>query len=152
VIPIGDLLRQGITPEKVALSIALGVVVGVFPMLGTTTLLCAGVAIPLRLNLPAIQLVNFLIYPMQLILFLPLLRAGSRLANASPVTMSLKQIFGMMQSDLFGLIKMLWSATVGAVAIWLVLAPIAAAVIYFSIAPILRRAHHAIHKSGGLPV
>jgi uncharacterized protein (DUF2062 family) len=151
VVPILDLLRQGITPEKVALSIALGVVLGVFPMLGTTTLLCAGVAIVLRLNLPAIQLVNFLIYPMQLILFLPLLRAGSRIAKAAPVTMSLKQIFAMMQSDLWGLIKILGSATMGAVAIWLVLAPIAAVVIYFTLAPILRRANRVIHKSGGLP-
>ena len=32
--PVLDLLRQGITPEKVALSIAFGVVLGVFPALG----------------------------------------------------------------------------------------------------------------------
>jgi uncharacterized protein (DUF2062 family) len=145
------LLRQGITPEKVALSIALGAVLGVFPMLGSTTLLCAGAAILLRLNLPAIQLVNFLIYPLQLILFLPLLKAGSRIAKAGPVTISLKQIFGMIESDLWGLIKMLWSATLGAIAIWLVLAPIAALIIYFTLAPILRRAHRVIHKSGGFP-
>ena len=150
-VPILDLLRQGITPEKIALSIALGVVLGVFPMLGSTTILCAGVAILLRLNLPAIQLVNFLIYPLQLILFLPLLKAGSRIAKAAPVTISLGRIFAMIRSDLWGLIRMLWSATLGAIVIWLVLAPIAAAVIYFTLAPVLRRAHYAIHKSGGLP-
>ena len=146
-----DLLRQGITPEKVALSIALGIVLGIFPMLGTTTLLCAGAAIVLRLNLPAIQLVNFLIYPLQLILFLPLLKAGSRIANAGPVTMTLKQIFLMMQSDLWGLIRLLWTATLGAIFIWILLAPLAAAVIYFTLAPVLRRALRKLHKTGGLP-
>ena len=61
-VPIVDLLRQGITPEKIALSIALGAVLGIFPVLGSTTLLCAAAAFILRLNMPAIQVVNFLIY------------------------------------------------------------------------------------------
>lgn len=39
--PILDLLRQGVTPEKIALSIALGGALGVFPALGSTTALCA---------------------------------------------------------------------------------------------------------------
>jgi len=42
--PIVELLRQGVTPEKMALSLALGVALGVFPVLGTTTALCALVA------------------------------------------------------------------------------------------------------------
>ena len=39
--PILELLRQGVTPEKMAMSLALGVALGVFPVLGTTTALCA---------------------------------------------------------------------------------------------------------------
>ena len=39
--PIVAQLRQGIAPEKVALTIALGMVLGVFPILGSTMLLCA---------------------------------------------------------------------------------------------------------------
>ena len=84
VLPIVDLLRQGITPEKIALSIALGAVLGIFPVLGSTTILCVAAAYVLRLNLPAIQLVNFLIYPLQLILFLPFLQAGSRITGSAP--------------------------------------------------------------------
>jgi len=61
-VPIVDLLRQGITPEKIALSVALGAVLGIFPVLGSTTLLCAAAAFILRLNMPPIQVVNFLIY------------------------------------------------------------------------------------------
>jgi uncharacterized protein (DUF2062 family) len=39
--PLLNLLRQGVTPEKIALSVALGVMLGVFPVLGATTALCA---------------------------------------------------------------------------------------------------------------
>jgi hypothetical protein len=41
VAPIVALLTQGITPEKIALSLAFGIVLGIFPVLGSTTVLCA---------------------------------------------------------------------------------------------------------------
>jgi len=138
-LPIVDLLRQGITPEKIALSIALGAVLGIFPVLGSTTLLCAAAALVLRLNLPAIQVVNFLIYPLQLILFLPFLQMGSRITRAARVTLSMKEVFGMIKSDPWSLIKMLWTASLGAIAIWLVISPLVIAAVYFTIAPVLRR-------------
>ncbi|MBZ5607758.1 MAG: DUF2062 domain-containing protein [Acidobacteriia bacterium] len=137
--PIVDLLRQGITPEKIALSIALGAVLGIFPVLGSTTLLCAAAAVVLRLNLPAIQLVNYFIYPVQLILFLPFLQAGSRVAGRAPIALSLTDVFGMLKSAPWSLIKMLWIASLGAMAIWLVVSPLLAAAIYFALTPVLRR-------------
>ena len=54
--PVIQLLRQGVSPEKIALTIALGIILGVTPVLGSTLLLCTLAAIVLRLNLPAIQL------------------------------------------------------------------------------------------------
>jgi len=138
------LLRQGVTPEKIALSIALGAVIGVFPVLGSTTLLCAAAALFLRLNVPIIQLVNYLIYPLQLILFLPFLKAGSRIARAAPVTLSMQEVFSMMQSDLWRLIKILWTASVGAMALWLMLSPFVIAGIYFTLAPVFRRLRNRI--------
>src|SRR5271166_5307916 len=56
--PVVDLLKQGVTPEKMALSLALGAAIGVFPAIGWTTALCAIAALALRLNLAAIQIVN----------------------------------------------------------------------------------------------
>jgi uncharacterized protein (DUF2062 family) len=35
--PLLALLTQGITPQKLALSIAIGAIVGIFPVLGSTT-------------------------------------------------------------------------------------------------------------------
>jgi len=143
-LPIVELLRQGITPEKIALSIALGAVLGIFPVLGSTTILCTAAAFILRLNLPAIQVVNYLTYPLQLILFLPFLQAGSRITGTAPITLSMKGVFGMIKSDPWNLIKMLWSASLGAMAIWMVMSPLVIAAIYFALAPLLRRVRRGI--------
>jgi uncharacterized protein (DUF2062 family) len=53
--PFIQLLRQGVSPEKIALAIILGMILGVTPVLGSTLVLCTVAAILLRLNLPAIQ-------------------------------------------------------------------------------------------------
>lgn len=85
VAPIVAQLRQGITPQQVALTLALGAVLGIFPILGATTALCAVVGIWLRLNQALIQLVNYLAYPLQLALLIPFYRAGEHLFGAEPV-------------------------------------------------------------------
>jgi uncharacterized protein (DUF2062 family) len=38
--PIVLQLTQGITPEKIALTVAIGSAIGLFPIIGTTSLLC----------------------------------------------------------------------------------------------------------------
>ena len=81
--PILEVLRQGTTPEKIALSIAFGLVLGIFPAIGWTTLLCFLAAIIFRLNLPAVQLVNYFMYPVQLALLIPFIRAGELLFGFS---------------------------------------------------------------------
>ena len=80
--PLLDLLRQGVSPGKIALSLALGVALGVFPVLGSTTTLCALAAFALQLNLPAIQIVNYFVYPLQIALLIPFFRLGEKLFRA----------------------------------------------------------------------
>jgi uncharacterized protein (DUF2062 family) len=74
-----SLLSHGMSPHAIALSVALGFVLGVFPILGCPTILCGLAAIMLRLNLPAVQFVNYLVYPLQIALLLPFIRLGERL-------------------------------------------------------------------------
>ena len=100
VAPIVALLTQGITPEKIALSLAFGIVLGIFPVLGSTTVLCAAAALVFQLNLPAIQLVNYLIYPVQLFLLVPFIRMGEKLFRVAPLPLSLAQILTMVRTDL----------------------------------------------------
>jgi hypothetical protein len=51
----------------------------------------------------------------------------------------MKEVFGMIKSKPWSLIKMLLTASLGAIAIWLVISPLVIAAVYFTIAPVLRR-------------
>ncbi len=139
VLPIVEMLTQGITPEKIALSIAIGLVVGVFPALGWTTLLCLLVALWLKLNVPAMQLVNYLAYPLQLALLVPFIRVGEFLFRAPKLGISLPQILTMAKANVWHAIAALWVATTHAIVAWALVAPVAVWVIYRLLAPILRR-------------
>ena len=68
--PILAQIKQGVTPRKLALSIAFGVALGIFPVIGVSILLCLLIGIPLKLNQPALQAVNLLMYPFQIPLVL----------------------------------------------------------------------------------
>lgn len=138
--PLLDLLRQGVTPEKIALSVALGVALGVFPALGWTTALCAIAAFALKLNLPAIQIVNYFMYPVQLALLLPFFRFGEKLFGAKHLPISVAQIFDLIHASVWNAIKLLWTTTWHAIIAWGLLAPLVVGLIYVGLTPLLRRA------------
>jgi uncharacterized protein (DUF2062 family) len=72
-------LRQGLSPQRLALTLALGVAVGCIPVVGIPTLVCAALAVALRLNLPAMQVANYAVMPLQLVLIVPFVRLGGRI-------------------------------------------------------------------------
>jgi uncharacterized protein (DUF2062 family) len=80
---IAEWLRQGMSPRRLALTLALGFAVGCIPVVGLPTLLCLALAFALRLNLPAIQVANYLAMPLQLLLIVPFVRLGELLFAAS---------------------------------------------------------------------
>jgi uncharacterized protein (DUF2062 family) len=140
--PILDLLRQGVTPEKIALSVALGAALGMFPALGCTTLFCAIIAIVLRLNLPAIQIVNYFMYPIQIALLVPFFRLGEKLFRSTHLPVSVPQIYGMIHANAWAAIRLLWTTMWHAIVAWGLIAPVFAALAYFILTPVLRRVLH----------
>jgi uncharacterized protein (DUF2062 family) len=132
-------LKQGITPDKIALTIALGSVLAVFPILGSTTLLCTAVAAALRLNQPVIQLVNWLIYPLQLALLIPFYRAGEYF-GAPHLSLSIPQLAARFAAGPLRFIVDFGVIALGGIAAWsLAAAPVIAA-IFFALRPLLRLA------------
>lgn len=125
-------LRQGVSPRRLALTLALGFAIGCFPLFGLTTLLCAAVAMALRLNLPAIQAANYAAMPLQLALIWPFLRLGAKLLPrfATPLT---------LQGPSKELMTHLGGAAGGALLAWLVCAVPAVLLITFALTPLLRR-------------
>jgi uncharacterized protein (DUF2062 family) len=132
-------LITGITPEQLAFCIALGFVLGIVPALGVATVLCTLAAFLFRLNLAAIQLVNFCVYPVQLALLIPFMRAGKWLFGAKPLELSLDKIQMMLRTDLWGTVFDLWATTLRALVAWIVIAPAILAAIYLISMPLLRK-------------
>jgi uncharacterized protein (DUF2062 family) len=76
-------LLEGISPQRLALTLALGFVLGCIPLVGVPTGLCVLLAVAFRLNLPAIQAANYAAMPFQLALIVPFVRLGGKLAPAA---------------------------------------------------------------------
>lgn len=70
-------MLQGISPQRLALTLALGFAIGCIPVIGVPTALCLVVALGLRLNIPAIQAANYAAMPLQVALIFPFLRLGA---------------------------------------------------------------------------
>jgi uncharacterized protein (DUF2062 family) len=138
--PILELLRQGVTPEKIALSVALGAALGLFPALGWSTTLCAIAAIVLRLNLPAIQIVNYFVYPAQIALLVPFFRWGEKLFRAPHFPISVPQIYGLFHAGAWIVVKLLWTTIWHAIVVWGMIAPFFVGLVYVILIPLLRRA------------
>jgi uncharacterized protein (DUF2062 family) len=137
--PIVKLLRQGISPEKIALGMAVGVVIGIFPVIGSTTLLCTIAALLLRLNLPAIQLVNYLVYPLQIALLIPFFQFGAWLFGVDPLPLSAAQLMSMFKTDLWDTIRQLWDTTLRAIAAWSLICLPTVAGLYYLLKPLLKK-------------
>lgn len=84
----GILLRiapsmRDLSAENVAMLLAVGLVLGIFPMWGCPTILCLLASLALRVNFPALQIINQLCWPLQIAMLLPLARLGSRIVGPS---------------------------------------------------------------------
>lgn len=137
--PLKAQLTQGVSPARLALALSLGLVVGIFPVLGTTTLLCGLLAAGLRLNQPAIQVANYAAYPLQLLLYVPLFQAGARLFGQPPVGFTVGQVQAELTADLAGTIARYATANLRAVAAWGLVAPLAAALLFLGLRALLAR-------------
>ena len=69
-------LREGTSPRRVALAIALGLAMSVFPWFGAPTILCAAIAPLLKLNMALMQAANFATGPLQYVLWVPFIKIG----------------------------------------------------------------------------
>ncbi len=128
--PILDLLKQGITPEKLAWSIAFGCAMGVMPFLGVTTLLCVVIALALRLNPIAIQIANYAMYPFQLLLFIPFVRLGEALFRQPRSAITVERVQYLFHANLREGIRLFWGEVWHAVVAWMVVVPFVVLILY----------------------
>lgn len=136
-----SLLREGSSPRSISLAIVLGLILGTIPILGSTTLLCTVAALGLRLNIPLILLASYFVYPVQLLIYVPLLLLGARLFDPSLTTLALADIYQMIKTNFWGTIERLFRANLGALLIWSVIAIPLGIVLFAVLQRIMRNFH-----------
>jgi uncharacterized protein (DUF2062 family) len=144
-------LRQGVTADKIALTLAIGLILGLFPIFGTTSALCVLAALWLRLNQPIIQLVNWFAAPLQLPGIYLFVRIGERLTRSPPVQFSLTGLVQQFRASPLQFLRQFGMTGLRGVLAWLLIAPLIAAVVYVALLPPLRRLarlRHADQSNG----
>ena len=140
--PFMSLLKAGLSPGSLALTVGLGVAFGLAPTFGLTTIISTAAALRLRLNVAAMQLVCHVLSPLQLLLLLPLLRWGATLLGQgrAVANISLDQIKAMIKTDGWGsVLHLLWRAELGALLIWAVAAVPVVLGLYVGLRPFFKR-------------
>lgn len=140
--PFLSLLKAGLAPSSLALTAGLGVAFGLAPTFGITTLVSTAVALRLKLNVAAMQLVCHVLSPVQLLLFLPFLRWGATLLGQGREVahLNLDQIKHMVKTDGWGhVLHLLWRAELGALMLWAVAAVPVVLGLYVGLKPLFQR-------------
>jgi uncharacterized protein (DUF2062 family) len=145
--PVLGLLRQGLSPRDLALCLALGAGVGMFPVLGVSTPALTLIALWQRLNLAAIQLVSWLVGPVQLVLIIPFMRLGEWVLGSEPQPMTIEAGMEIISQGILQAIVTMWDAIVHASVGWILIGPLAIFVLYRSLIPMLERALKTLKPS-----
>lgn len=137
--PLLALVKQGVTPHELALTIALGSGFGMIPFLGLTTILCTFWALRLRLNVAFTILVGYLMQPFQLALYVPFVELGQSLFPVTRISFTLEKLTRMFKADWLGALEQLWFANMLGIIAWLLCFVPFGLVVYFSSRKLLLR-------------
>lgn len=138
--PLVALFTQGITPDKVALTLGVGTACSLLPFLGLTSLLNLIVGLWLRLNQPLLQTLNQLLGAVQLIMILVYVRLGEWVWQAQGDRFTITEVLQVFRDASIGefLQRFGW-AGVHAFTAWALTAPLLIAAVTYGARPALRR-------------
>lgn len=138
--PLVALFVQGLTPDKVALTLGVGAACSMFPFLGFTSLLNLGVGLRLRLNQPLLQTLNQLLGPLHLVMIVVYVRLGEWLWLAQEERFTIGEMLRVFREASFAefLHHFGW-AGIYAFTAWALTAPVLIVSVYFAARPALRR-------------
>lgn len=151
--PIRDQLTRGITPDKIAWTISLGLVLGIFPIMGTTSLLCFVLGYGFKLNQPILHLFKTLTYPLHLALILVFIRCGQLINGSQPIPLSIPQLLARFKESPLQFASDFGLAALHGVEAWLIAAIILVPLIHVITLPLLkkiiRKNHSKLDQTSG---
>ena len=145
--PIANQLRQGTSPEKLACSVSLGLTLGIFPIMGSTSLVCFIVGHLFRLNQPVLHLFKTFTYPIHLAMILVFIRLGQNLNGVPPIPFSIPQLLTRFKESPAQFASYFCMAALHGIEAWAITAIFLIQIIYYISLPILRRLLGKVHTA-----
>ena len=139
VLPVKKQLTQGITPEKLGWTIGAGLAAGIFPILGSTSILAFFVALVFRLNQPVIHIFSTMMYPVHLATILVFIRLGQKMHGVELIRFSIPELFARFKEDWLQFAKDFGLAAWHGITVWLIAAPVILVSARLIATPVLRR-------------
>lgn len=146
VAPVMAQLRQGMSVERVSWTVSLGMVFGVFPIMGSTTVVCILVAWAFRLNQALLHVFKTAVYPLHLALILVFIRLGERLYGVPLIEFSIPELLARFKDDPLRFAGDFGMAAWHGVSAWLLVAPFAAVLIKIAVTPLVRRSAKSLMR------
>jgi len=144
--PLLQLLRIGATPHQLAWSIAIGAVIGINPLLGSTTLLALALTPVFRLNIVASQLGNHIMYPLELLLFPVFVRLGIRLFHTPALPLDRPALLHAVKFHPWDTTRLLWLWEWHALIVWAAVAVVLAPLLQRLLRPALEHMLQRLHN------
>lgn len=131
-IPFRLVPKEGVTSESLAFSITIGIIAGLFPVLGTTTLISLLLTLLFRQNILVVQSVQWLLGLVQIMLIIPFMKLGAFILNQNVIHINMHQINIAFQPGFFSGIRTVGIFHLYAILTWIILAVPASAISYFA--------------------
>lgn len=135
--PVIQQLTQGTSPQKIAQALAYGLTLGIFPIIGSTTLLALLVGIPLRLNQPVLQAFKTLATPLQWASVLGFYRLGEWLYGAPHVSLSIPRMMERFFAEPGPFFRDYGMTALYGITVWLLMAPVLLLALYAISRPLI---------------
>jgi hypothetical protein len=133
-------LSSELSPSKVALTFALAIPIGIVPFFCCFNILLGFlIAWKFKLNHLLVQLIGNVVYPLQIMLFLPFMQLGVSWFSTDSVPFSAKIIMASFSESMLGTIQMLGLWNLYALLAWLLMSAPFACLIYYLSMPIAKR-------------
>lgn len=144
--PIVQQLTQGTSPKKISLAIAFGVTLGIFPIIGSTTILALLIGIPLKLNQPILHAFKALVYPLQWMLVLGFYHVGETLYGAPHVSLSIPTMMERFFSEPGPFFRDYGMTAVYGITVWCLIAPLMIAILRYGTRPLIEVLLSQLHR------
>jgi uncharacterized protein (DUF2062 family) len=142
-------MRGGVTPRRLAWSLALGIVLGINPSVGITTMLVVLVAWAFGLDQVASQVGVHAASPLHLLLFIPFMQLGVYLFHTRRLPLTRRQIEHLSHHPV-RLFHAIWQWEWHALIVWGIVAAVAAPLLAMYLRRalvLLMRRHRALMRS-----